>query len=189
MPLTKRNSWADARSSFKRDQRQAIATAAIELLVEQGSAELTMSTVAERAGISRQTLYRYFPDLASVLAASVEGLETADAQLRSWVREVADPREQLHRCVDAIIDASGEHGASMDELLTALPPQARDGIHAHQARTAALFEEILAELRDDASSYYSGDPSIDAPLILGLVAATTHSSRERAHEFIDELTN
>lgn len=161
--------------------------AALELLLEGGTAELTMSMVAARAGVSRQTLYRYFSDLASVLNASVEGLGDADEALRSWVLEAAEPQEQLHRCVDALVDASTQHGVSVEELLAALPPQARAGIRTHQQRTIELIEEVLAALQRETSSAYSGDPMTDAPLILGLISAATDPSRQRAHEFIDQL--
>ena len=86
-----------------------------------------MSTVAERAGISRQTLYRYFPDLGSVLSASVEGLPDADESLRAWVSESPEPREQLRRAVDALVDASSHGHGSSEELLAVLPPEAREG--------------------------------------------------------------
>lgn len=188
MPTTKRQSWADARASFKRDQRQAIAMAAMELLVEGGSAGLTMSTLAERADISRQTLYRYFPDMASVLAASVEGIEAADAELGSWVLEVSDPREQLHRCVDALIDAGSQHAGSVEELMAALPPQAREALHAHERRTVQLIAKVLQSLRDQKPRGYDGDPDLDAPLILGLISAASEPARQRTHDLIDHLT-
>lgn len=189
MTMTKRHSWADVRSSFKRDQRQAIAVAAIELLMEGGSAELTMSTVADRAGISRQTLYRYFPDLASVLGASVEGLESADAELRGWVLEAGSPHEQIHRFVDALVDAGAQHGAGAEELMAALPPQAREALRTHHRRTVQLIAEILSSLHVEGSSSYRGDPQLDAPLILGLISAADETSRQRTHEFIDQLIN
>lgn len=163
--------------------------AAIELLVEGGSAELTMSMVAERAGISRQTLYRYFPDLASVLAASVEGIELGDAEFRAWVLEVPDPRAQLHRCVDALVDAGAEHGAGAEELMAALPPQAREALQAHQRRTVQVLADILASLHAEKSVSYEGDPQLDAPLILGLISAASEESRQRTHELIEQLIN
>jgi len=189
MATTKRQSWADARSTFKRDQRRAIALAAIELLVEGGSAELTMSTIADRAEISRQTLYRYFPDLTSVLAASVEGIEDADAELRAWVLAAASPREQLHRCAEALMDAGAQHGANVGELVAALPPQARDALHDHERRTVGLLAEALGALGADGSCDYAGDPEIDAALVLGLIVAATDESRDRAIEWIDKLTS
>lgn len=163
--------------------------AAIELLVEGGSADLTMSIVAERAGISRQTLYRYFPDLASVLAASVEGLESADGELRGWVLEAASPHEQIHRVVDALVDAGAQHGANINELMAALPPQARKALLAHHQRTVQLIADILSSLKAEESWSYEGDPQLDAPLILGLISSADETSRQRTHELIDQLIN
>lgn len=189
MQQTNRHTWDEARSAFKQSQRLAIAHAALELLLEGGTAEVTMSMVADRAGISRQTLYRYFPDLNSVLTASVEGIDTADEALRTWVMEGGDASEQLHRFVDAIVDAAAHQSGSAEQLLAALPPDARVAVHAHQDRTVALIRDILRSLSVDPSVDYSGDPEVDAPLLLGLISAATEQSRERTHTFIDQITN
>lgn len=188
MSETQRHTWSQARTSFRQGQRESIALAAIELLMESGSAELSMSTIAERAGISRQTLYRYFPDLASVLAASTDGLELADQALRAWVLEETDPRDQLHRLADGLIDAADQHAGSVEELLAALPPEAREAIRAHQVRTVALFAEVLASLRAQKSVAYAGDPETDAPMFLGLVSAANPAARKRVHQLITQLT-
>lgn len=146
-----------------------------------------MSMVAERAGISRQTLYRYFPDLGSVLAASTEGFEHADEAMRQWVLEVEDPREQMHRVVDALVDAAESHSGSTEEFLAALPPEAREAVRAHHERTVDLLAQVLTRLYEAASTAYCGEPEVDAPLFLGLLSAARESSRERTHQLIDQL--
>ncbi|MCB1290289.1 TetR/AcrR family transcriptional regulator [Mycolicibacterium sp.] len=189
MSGTECHAWSDVRASFKESQRQSIARSALELVMERGSAEVTMSTVAERAGISRQTLYRYFPDLGSVLSASVEGLPDADESLRAWVSESPEPREQLRRAVDALVDASSHGHGSSEELLAVLPPEAREGIHAHRQRTIDLFANILRAVKSAEGSAYDGPPDIDAVLLLGLVSAAAEQSRERTHELINRFIN
>ena len=42
------------------------------LVFEKGVSALSMSAIAGAAGVSRQTLYKYFPDVASVLRAAVQ---------------------------------------------------------------------------------------------------------------------
>ena len=189
MPKSERNTWSDARASFKEGQRQSIARSALELVMERGSAEVTMSMVAERAGISRQTLYRYFPDLGSVLSASVEGLPDADESLRAWVSESSEPREQLHRAVDALVDASAHGHGPSEELLAALPPEAREGIRAHRQRTVDLFADILRAEKAAEGSAYDGPSDIDAVLLSGLVSAAAEQSRQRTHELINRFIN
>lgn len=44
---------------------------ALRLIAEDGVDELTMAAVAERAGVSLRTLYRHFPDRASLLTAAL----------------------------------------------------------------------------------------------------------------------
>lgn len=185
MPATDSPTWDEARSSFKDEQRRRIAQTALELLMEFGSAALTMSALAERAGISRQTLYRYFPDLDSVLEASVADFPAMDEAFRMTILSESDPEAQLHRAVDALIDAAGHSGLSADEFLAALPPGARKAVQAHQRRTEQLLADILTSL--GSHSRYDGLPAVDAALILGLVSAATEESRGRTHLIIDRI--
>ena len=59
------------RMNQKRRTRAAIVEAARELM--RSGAEVTMPEVAKAALVSEATAYRYFPDLISLLAESMEG--------------------------------------------------------------------------------------------------------------------
>lgn len=61
--------WADTIDSHRRQVNDAILDATAELIAEQGPLSVGMSAVAERAGIGRATLYKYFPDVESILIA------------------------------------------------------------------------------------------------------------------------
>ncbi|RKI48629.1 TetR/AcrR family transcriptional regulator [Corallococcus sp. AB004] len=91
--------------------RQAILTAAVELVGEVGYARLTVEAIAARAGVGKQTIYRWWPSKgAVVLDAFVElsggnqpaalpdtGNLKADLRvvLRATVQELTDPRFEL----------------------------------------------------------------------------------------------
>jgi AcrR family transcriptional regulator len=61
-----------------RRTRDRILAAARELLTEAGPAGLTYSLLAERAGVTRQTLYRHWPARAALLVALIlEGVDNA----------------------------------------------------------------------------------------------------------------
>ncbi|RKH74639.1 TetR/AcrR family transcriptional regulator [Corallococcus aberystwythensis] len=91
--------------------RQAILTAAVELVGEVGYARLTVEAIAARAGVGKQTIYRWWPSKgAVVLDAFVElsggsqpaalpdtGDLKADLEgvLRATVQELTDPRFEL----------------------------------------------------------------------------------------------
>lgn len=58
--------------------RNHLLTAARELLAETGPVGLTYSTLAERAGVTRQTVYRHWPSRAALLVDLMLGGPAAD---------------------------------------------------------------------------------------------------------------
>jgi AcrR family transcriptional regulator len=52
--------------------RQALTEAAHELLMERNPEKISVTDIAQRAGLSRPTLYQHFADRESVLAAAVQ---------------------------------------------------------------------------------------------------------------------
>lgn len=61
--------WSETIEEHRREVRAAILDTTAALAAEHGALAVTMSQVAERAGIGRATLYKYFPDVESILAA------------------------------------------------------------------------------------------------------------------------
>lgn len=64
--------WKDTVAEHRRDVRVAIYEAAWSLASERGVRGVTMGAVAERAGIARATLYKYFNGVDEVLVAAHE---------------------------------------------------------------------------------------------------------------------
>ncbi len=70
------------------DARQRLVAAALQLFSEQGYDETTVAQIAERAGLTKSTFFRYFPDKRDMLAAGqealsrllVEGISSAPAE-------------------------------------------------------------------------------------------------------------
>lgn len=61
--------WNETVEAHRREVGGAILDATAELVAEHGLRAVTMSQIAERAGIGRATLYKYFPDVEAVLHA------------------------------------------------------------------------------------------------------------------------
>jgi len=80
------------------ETRQRIVEAAIDLHESVGPARSSLSSIAERAGVERQTYYRHFPDERSLLSACsglwIERNPLPDGD--AW-REVEDPEKRLRR--------------------------------------------------------------------------------------------
>ena len=86
--------------------RQAILTATADLLGEVGYSKLTVEAIAARAGVGKQTIYRWWPDKGAVLLEAYLALVGADQDL-SFPDSgdlAADLRSVLKLMVDALAD-------------------------------------------------------------------------------------
>jgi AcrR family transcriptional regulator len=93
------------RAESQAETRRRIVEAAIELHSTVGPANTTVSMIAEKAGVQRNTFYAHFPDERSVLMAcsghslELDPLPDADA----W-RAIADPGARLRAGLRAVYD-------------------------------------------------------------------------------------
>jgi AcrR family transcriptional regulator len=76
--------------------RQRIVDAAIGLHTTVGPARTTISAIAERAGVQRQTVYAHFPDERSLMEACSAHVRatTPPPDFGPW-RRIRDPRQRL----------------------------------------------------------------------------------------------
>ncbi|MDN5915704.1 MAG: TetR/AcrR family transcriptional regulator [Pseudonocardia sp.] len=105
-PGRPRNQEADA----------AILDAALELLIERGVEATSIEQVARRAGVTRATVYRRFPDKTRLMIATIEAAygdppatpEIRDVEhlLAGWAHVLANPRHRrlLRRLYGALED-------------------------------------------------------------------------------------
>jgi AcrR family transcriptional regulator len=80
--------------------REAILEATRRAIATRGAGKLTLSAVAAAAGVSRPTLYRWFPTKHDLLAA-ISGYE--EEQFDLGVREVIDAHRSPARRLDAAL--------------------------------------------------------------------------------------
>lgn len=187
MPDTGRHTWAEATRGHRDRQRESIAVAALELLSRHGGAGVSMAAVAEAAGVSRQTLYRYHRDLESVLVGVASTLTDSDEALRAEVLAEPDAVSRLRHVVDSIIEATTHAPVAGRSVEGALPPAGRELLRAHERRTEALIAEIL-RLGVEAGEFAPDlAPETDAPLVLGLVMSAGPDRAERVHALIRKI--
>jgi AcrR family transcriptional regulator len=86
------------RAEQERRTRQAITEAAMKLHGTVGPARTTVSAVADKAGVQRATVYRHFPDEASLFEACSSHYASLHPppDLSAWA-EIRDPGERLRR--------------------------------------------------------------------------------------------
>lgn len=179
-------SWDQTRLAHRDRQAASIATAALTLATQHGAPGLTMAAIAKQADVSRQTLYRYFPDVDAVLVGIAELIASHDETFERHVADQPDPRTQLDLIAATATNAGhGQHDATT--LRAMLPPAGRDILANHEARSHHLLASVLRRGIEDGSFLSNLEPDADAPLILGLLAAADPDEPERAIALVHRL--
>jgi AcrR family transcriptional regulator len=94
--------WNDTIEAHRREVREAILDATAALVHRQGLAAVTMSQIAEDTGIGRATLYKYFPDVESILVAWHERhVESHLEHLSQLARQNGSARQRLGAVLEA----------------------------------------------------------------------------------------
>jgi AcrR family transcriptional regulator len=76
--------------------------AAIDLFAEQGYDETTVAQIAARAGLSKATFFRHFPDKREVLSAGQEAHSTLLAEGAAGAPAGASPLEAVAAALDTV---------------------------------------------------------------------------------------
>lgn len=134
--------WNETIGAHKRAVDEAILDAAAALVQAGGPTSVTMSGVAEAAGIGRATLYKYYPNAEAVLAAWHEHLVGKHLAHLLEIRDgPGDASIRLQAVLEAFALSAHAHGGSE---LAALLHQGPHVAHAYQGLTK-LVEDLLAE--------------------------------------------
>lgn len=183
-------SWDETRRAHRDRQAASIAAGALALATRCGSPALTMAAIAKEAGISRQTLYRYFADVDAVLVGVAEFMASHDGDLERQTADQPDPTSQLDVIAHRVARQGGGHH-SATALSAMLPPEGRDVLAEHGSRVRRLLSEVLQRGVDDGSFRSDLVPQTDAPLIIGLLTSADPTHPERAvslvHRLIDPI--
>jgi AcrR family transcriptional regulator len=102
--------WNETIEEHRRAVHDATLDAFAALIGEHGLASLTMSQLASAAGIGRATLYKYFPDIESVLVAWHERQIARHLHLLEQARDAADgPAARLEAVLTAFALIQHQH--------------------------------------------------------------------------------
>jgi AcrR family transcriptional regulator len=132
------------RADQQEETRQRITRAAMELHGIVGPARTSLSAVAERAGVQRNTLYRHFPDESSLLAAcSGMFMEQHPLPDPGPLRSIADPVDRARRALEQLYAYWEETEATTANVV-------RDAEFHEPTRRAndASFGSSLAPIRE-----------------------------------------
>ena len=144
--------WSDTIEAHRRSVRSATLDTTAALVVEHGLLSVTMSQIAERTGIGRATLYKYFPDVEAILVAWHERQISGHLEHLAELRDQAGgAAERLQAVLEAYALIQHEHNGSE---LAALLHRGTHVVRAQQHLTD-LIRDLLTEavetgdVRDD----------------------------------------
>ena len=133
-----------ARDLKKKQAREQILDAFIELMTE-GAVDLSHDAVAERTGLGRRTVYRYFPDRAALMDGAL---------LR--VRELAGVRVDYPRSADDLLETlepiyTGFYAIAPISTMLRTTPQGRQLRLAQNDQRVRSYSAALADAVRDLS--------------------------------------
>ncbi|MET9468215.1 TetR/AcrR family transcriptional regulator [Streptomyces sp. NPDC006544] len=118
--------------------RKAILTAAFDLVGEVGFAKLSIEAIAARAGVGKQTIYRWWPSKGTVLFDAFLMLSEDHASGDPALPDTGDIEADLKTVLRATVDELND--ARYDEPLRALNTEI-----VHDPELAAAYAERLHE--------------------------------------------
>jgi AcrR family transcriptional regulator len=137
--------WNDTIEAHRQQVRDTVLDSAAALVAEHGLRAVTMSQIAEQAGIGRATLYKYFSDVDAVLHAWHHREITRHLHQLAEVRDHADtPGRRLHDVLHAYALISHHTHGHHDADLVAFLHQDEHVIHAQQ-QLHTLVRELIAD--------------------------------------------
>ena len=150
--------WSETIETHRRAVREAILDTTVALATRHGLRSVTMSGIAEEAGVGRATLYKYFPDVEAILLAWHERQITGHLRHLADVRDkTGDAGERLEAVLEAYAMISHEaHGHHDTELAAFLHRD--EQVASAQQQLNNMIRDLLVDAVE------TGDVRHDVPL-------------------------
>lgn len=141
--------------------RERLVVAAVDLFSEQGYDATTIAQIAERAGVTKSTFFRHFPDKRELLVA---GQETLSLLLAEGITEAPAGASPLEAVAAGLERASGELGPMNRDLgprlraavATSTELQERDALKS-VGLAAAMRAALVARGVPDPTAQLAGE--------------------------------
>jgi TetR/AcrR family transcriptional regulator len=189
--------WGDDRAILDDEEaRRRLLDAAGRCIVRRGNAQIRMAEVADEAGVSRSTVYRYFPNRDEVLLhLMLARVDDALGELVRSLRHPDDPVRSLPEMVLARVESV--QGNPLNEALfaaesTAVPTALEIGAQPVVEVLLRHYRPLLQRWQDAGRLY----PDLDHRSVVQWLNATTlfllapswqHRSLADKREFVEQF--
>ena len=156
--------------------RERILEAALELFLRQGIRKTSIDDVADRAGVTRVTVYRYFSDRQQLIGESFLQINAAFDRIRVALEEEQDLDGYLNRMAAELTSVPLGFMSGMAELETLHP-----GIHADLRKgrrklLRAIFDQLYARAKSEGRLRSGLDKDVVEALFWEVVMTLPESS-------------
>ncbi|MGA5824250.1 TetR/AcrR family transcriptional regulator [Kitasatospora sp. NPDC094028] len=153
-------------SRWEPGARERLVVAAVDLFTEQGYDATTVAQIAERAGVTKSTFFRYFPDKRELLVA---GQETLSLLLTDGIAEAPDDASPLEAVAAGLERASSAMGPMNRELAPRLKAAVAASVEL-QERDALKTVSLAAAMTTALVARGLSDPAAALASELGVLA-------------------
>lgn len=141
--------------------RERIVLAAVDLFTEQGYDATTVAQIAERAGITKSTFHRYFPDKRELLAAGQETLSRLLAEGIAEAPEGSSPLEAVAAGLERASSGMGQMNRDLGPRLKAAVAASAELRERNALKNvglaAAMTDALLARGVPDPTARLAGE--------------------------------
>jgi AcrR family transcriptional regulator len=127
--------------------RERLVVAAVDLFTEQGYDATTVAQIAERAGVTKSTFFRHFPDKREVLVAGQETLSRLLAEGIADAPASASPLEAVAAGLERAADAMGPLNRELGPRLKAAVAASTELQERDALKIVSLAAAMTAALR------------------------------------------
>lgn len=185
--------WDETIEAHRRSVQDATLETTAQLVAERGLRGVTMSEIAEKTGIGRATLYKYFPDVETILAAWHQRQISQHLSHLAEIRDRAQgPEERLEAVLIAFAEIQREraqHGHGQphgSELAVSLHTD--DQLAQAQHEVHGLIGELIADAATAGSVRSDVNSNELAGYCIHALEAARHAPSEGAVSRLVKLT-
>lgn len=162
------------------ETREAILDACDRIMARWGFRKMTMDDLAKEAGISKRTIYGYFPSKLEVGLSSIGRVVQAATEELAQIATSSNPPPQRLRCmlerrVMVRVLAVQDYHQSLDELFEAVRPSYMARRRDAFAREAQLFADVLLQGRAQGKFAFEDAAATAESLLLATNAFLPYS--------------
>lgn len=143
--------------------------ATLTLISKYGLGVVTMSRVADTAGVARQTLYNHYDDIDNIVAAAIDRHNRESINLLEAALQLAEsPTDKIEQMVRHFVMV-GSHARHAFDFGTGLSANARVTLNAYNDAVERHIRDILEDGRRSGDFRPDLTPEIDTILTRSLL--------------------